>query len=702
MLNLTRRDFLKIAPAGTLAALLAACGQAENTPTPTPSPPTPTPDAPSPEFVGRRFLEAWKAEDFDSMYALLSQEAQTLIDREAFETRYRGVLTEATVYSFDANPVAAGRLNATNAAVEFDLLYRTRLVGDIALRPRMNLILAENDNWRISWTPALIIPALGDSNRLRMFPRTSSRGVIYDRNRTVMAAQGAIVTIGVIPGNIEDATAVHGLISELTGMSPGDIAEKYAGQPPEWFVPIANISFETSQSNYDRLTTTPGISLQDQAARSYPQGAVGSNMIGFVGAVSAEELTALGERGYQETDYVGKQGIELWGEEILAGKKGGRLTVLTPEGQEVETLADTPAIQSRDLHLTIDANLQQAAEEALQSRNGSILIVDVATGQILTMASFPRFDPNIMSSELDPAARARIAADPEQPLVNRATQGAYPSGSLFKIITMAAGLELAGLPQTDPHFCSGSWNDLGFPMACWKTSGHGNIDLYHGLEQSCNVVFYETGLDLYRVSDISLQQMAQAFGIGQNTGIEIDETPGLLPTPAWKQQALNDVWVPGDTVNLSIGQGFLQVTPAQMLRVALAMATNGLVRELTMVNRAEDPTGVTPPTEFTQAEPSRLPIRNENMNTIRSAMRAVAVPPWGTASGSFGDFPIPIAGKTGTAETVPGQPSHAWFAGYAPFDNPQIAFLSMLEFGGEGSGAAAPLMKTVLQRYFNV
>lgn len=702
MLNLTRRAFLKLAPAGTLAALLAACGQTEAPPPTTPLPPTPSPDAPSPEFVGRRFLEAWKAEDFDSMYAMLSAEAQAKIDRESFEARYRGVLAEATVYSFDATPVAAGRLDATNAAVEFDLLYRTRLVGDIPLRPRMSLVLAENDNWRISWTPALIIPALGDTNRLQMFSRTSSRGVIYDRNRTVMAAEGAIVTIGVIPGNIEDAAVVQGLISELSGMAPGEVAEKYAGQPPEWFVPIANISFETSQANYDRLTTTPGISLRDQAARSYPQGQVGSNLIGFVGGVSAEELTALGERGYEESDFVGKQGVESWGEEILAGKKGGRLTILTQEGKEVETLADTPAVQSRSLYLTIDANLQRAAEEALQNRKGSIIIADVATGHILAMACYPRFDPNIMSSDLDPAARAALAANPDQPLVNRATQGAYPSGSLFKIITMAAGMELAGLPQTDPHFCSGSWTDMGFPMACWKSSGHGNIDLYHGLEQSCNVVFYETGVDLYRVSDISLQQMAQAFGIGQSTGIEVDETTGLLPTPAWKEQELNDVWVPGDTVNLSIGQGFLQVTPAQMLRAVLGVASGGLVRELSLVSRAEDPTGVTPPTDFTKPEPPRLPIRNDTLNTIRAAMRAVAVPPWGTASGSFGDFPVAIAGKTGTAETVPGQPTHAWFAGYAPFDQPQIAFISMLEYGGEGSGAAAPMMKTVLQRYFNV
>ncbi len=700
MLNLTRRDFLKIAPAGTLAALLTACGQTAASPTAIP--PTATPNAPAPEFIGRQFLDAWEADDFDTMYSLLSPESQTTNSREDFEGRYRGVLAEATVYEFDAQPVAAGRFDSTRAAVEFSLAYKTRLVGDINLQPRMDLVLGKGNTWRIQWTPAMIIPSLGDANRLRLFSRTSSRGVIYDRNKQILASQGAIVTVGVIPGDIEDAAAVQSLISELSGMAPGKVAEKYAGQPPEWFVPIADISFDTSQSNYDRLTTTPGISLQERAIRTYPQGQVGANILGFVGAVSAEELTALGERGYEETDYVGKQGIEVWGEEVLAGKKGGRLAVLTPEGKEVETLADVPAVQSRDLYLTVDMNLQRACEEILGERIGSIVVTDVATGQVLAMASYPRFDPNVMSNELDPTARQQIATAANQPLVNRATLGSYPSGSLFKIITMAAGMELAGLPRTDPHVCTGSWTYFGFPMACWKKSGHGSIDLFHGLEQSCNVVFYETGLKLYDKSNIALQQMAQAFGIGQNTGVEIEETVGLLPTPAWKEQNLNDVWVPGDTVNMSIGQGFLQVTPAQMNRSVLAVASGGAVRELTLVSRAEDPTGVTPSSTFTKPEPQRLPVRTENLNTIREAMRAVAVPPMGTASGSFGDFPIPIAGKTGTAETVPGQPTHAWFGGYAPYDQPQIAFVGMVEYGGEGSGTAAPMIKEVLKRYFNV
>ncbi len=359
MTPLTRRTFLQMLPAGTLAALLVACGEA-GAGNATPVPPTATPDAPSPEFVARRFLDAWHAGDFDTMYSLLTPEVQATITRDDFAARYQGVLAEATIYEFDTTVVAAGRLGARTGAAEFDLIYRTRLVGDLQFRSRLDMQLREDDNWRIAWSPAAIIPELGDKNYLRLFPRTSTRGVIYDRNGEILATQGAIVTVGVVPGQIADPATVHNLISTVTGLPSGEVAIKYAGQPPEWFVPIADVSFERSQEYYDQLISTPGISLRERATRSYPQGATAAHIVGYVGQVNAEELAALGDRGYEESDFVGKMGIENWGEELLAGKKGGRLAVLSPEGQEVATLADVSAVQSRSLYLTIDEALQRS------------------------------------------------------------------------------------------------------------------------------------------------------------------------------------------------------------------------------------------------------------------------------------------------------------------------------------------------------
>ena len=269
---MNRRTFLKLAPISTLA-LVAACNSTSNDVTPVPA--TPSPEAPAPELAARRFLELWHANDFNGMYDLLSAEAQTTITRDAFEARYRGVLAQATVYEFETSLVAAGRLDARRAAAEFDLIYRTRLVEDLSFRPRIEMTLAEEGEWKIAWTPALIIPELGDANRLRLFPRTSTRGVVYDRNGEVLATQGTIVTLGVVPGQVEDPGAVEGLISELSGLPSNEIAEKYVGQPDDWFIPVADVAFETSQANYDRLINTPGISLREQATREYPQGELG-------------------------------------------------------------------------------------------------------------------------------------------------------------------------------------------------------------------------------------------------------------------------------------------------------------------------------------------------------------------------------------------------------------------------------------------
>jgi penicillin-binding protein 2 len=634
------------------------------------------------------------------MYDLLTPEAREMITREAFENRYRNVLAEATVYEFATEVGGDEITNLGEAAVDFNLLYRTHLLGDLPMRPRLTLVLNDDNEWEIAWTPAAIIPELGDTNRLRLFGNTPTRGPIVDRNGELMATGSTIVTIGVVQAWILDEAMVHEVIGEATGLSPEEIAARYAGQPESWFIPVVDITYEQSRVSYDRLTRTSGIQLRESAVRSYPHGALASHIVGFVGPITAEELTAAPERGLDETDVTGKAGIEYWGEETLAGRKGGRLAVITPEGNEVATLAEAEPTSSRALRLTIDLHLQRACEEALGGRRGSIVVADIATGKILAMASAPAYDPNVMANPLFADQRMGLVEAPEQPFLNRATQGAYPAGSLFKVITMAAALELANVPPSNPHFCSGVWTGLGFPMGCWREEGHGNIDLYHGLEQSCNVVFYETGMHLHSVGETLLQDMAGRFGVGSPTGVEVFESQGLLPTSQWKREALNDVWVPGDSVNLAIGQGFLQVTAAQMTRALVAVANGGTLHELSIVERAEDPTGAAEPEYFERAEAPRVELRPEVLETIRASMRAVAIPPMGTASDVFGDFPLPVAGKTGTAESAPGQEPHAWFGGYAPFEQPQIAFVGMIEQGGAGSEVAAPMIRQVLERHF--
>lgn len=699
--RLSRRTLLKAVPTGTLALLLAACGLDAPTPEATPAP-TATPRAGSPEPAARAFLDAWHRGDYAGMYALLSPSVQAELSADAFAQRYEGIFAEATIYEFETTLVAAGIYGPTNAAADFDVLYRTRLVGDLSFRVRLDMT-AVDDLWKINWTPAAIMPPLGTENRLRLFPRTSTRGVVYDRNGEILATQGAIVTLGVVPSQIEDEGQVQAILSEMLQKTPGEIKAVYANQPPDWFIPIGDVSFEAAQSRYDQLSSTPGLVMRERATRSYPLKETACHLIGYVGPISAEELAALGDRGYEETDRVGKLGIERSAEEILAGKKGGRLAILTPAGQEVETLADVPAVQSRSLTLTLDLPLQRACEEALGEKLGAIAVLDVATSRVLALASWPRYDPNAMANELDAQQRQAVAAQPGQPLLNRATQGVYPPGSTFKIVTMAAGLERGGFASGSPFNCPGSWNRLGIQMGCWKA--HGGIDLFQGLVQSCDVVFYEVGNALYQAGESQgeelLQAVARGFGFGRPTGVELDEAAGLLPNNEWKVNQLGQGWTPGDTVNMSIGQGYLLTTPLQIANMVAAVANGGTLHRPTLFLRASDVTGTQPPEEFEPEVVGELPIRPENLDIIRRAMAEVTTPPMGTASETFGNFPVKVAGKTGTAEN-PGEEPHAWFAAYAPADQPQIAICAMLENAGEGSQVAAPIVRAVLEKYFNL
>ncbi|HBY98543.1 MAG TPA: penicillin-binding protein 2 [Chloroflexi bacterium] len=702
--RLSRRAFLKIAPTGTLALLLAACGLGETPPPPPPSEPTATPLAISPEPTARAFLTAWQHGDYPAMYALLAPTVQAAITPEAFAQRYQGIFAEATIYQFEPVLVATGITGPTRAAADFDVLYKTRLAGDLRFRPRLAMTLVDG-NWMIDWTPAVIIPQLGTDNRLRLFPRTSTRGIIYDRNGEIMATQGAIVTLGVVPGQIENEGQVQALLSELLGQTPGQIKAKYTDQPDDWFIPIGDIAFETAQSRYDQLSSTPGVAMRERAVRSYPLRQTASHIVGYVAPINAEELAALGERGYEETDRVGKLGIEKAVEEILAGKKGGRLAILTPEGQEVVTLADIPAVQSRSVTLTLDLPLQRACEEILGERLGAICVLDVATGRVLALASWPRFDPNALTNELDVQKRLAVAAQPGQPLVNRATQGVYPCGSVFKIVSMAAALEKGGFTVSSGFNCPGFWDTLGIRMLCWKRSGHGNIDLFQGLVQSCDVVFYEVGYTLYKLGVAAkeelLQSVARGFGLGRPSGVELDEAAGLVPDNEWKLDQLGQSWTPGDTVNLAVGQGYLLTTPLQIANVTAAVANGGSLHRPTLLLQAVDVTGTQPPQEFGTESIGALPVSPEHLDTIRRAMAEVTTPPLGTASETFGTFPIKVAGKTGTAQHA-GKEPHAWFTAYAPADQPQVAVCAMFEEAGEGSKVAAPAVRSILERFFRL
>jgi len=372
-------------------------------------------------------------------------------------------------------------------------------------------------------------------------------------------------------------------------------------------------------------------------------------------------------------------------------------------------------VVSRPIYLTLQRDFQLQVQEILGDRAGAIVVLDVNSGAVRAMASGPSFDPNVFINPNAAAERSALLFDPRRPLLNRATQGTYPLGSVFKIITMAAALEETDYAPDSLYTCAGVWSELG-PGAIkhdWLEGGHGTITLVQALERSCNIYFYHLGLTLSNIGFDILPEYARAFGLGQPTGIEgVVEVGGLVPDPTWKLENHGEVWTAGDSVNLSIGQGFLTVTPLQVARYIAAVANGGTLYRPNVLDHIEAAPDGSSVTEVIESQVlGELPLSEEHLNAIRAGLEGAAQRSSGTATHRFYNLSIPVAGKTGSAEAI-GATSlpHSWFAGYAPANchelpegcEEQIAVVVMVENAGEGSSVAAPLFRQVVEAYFNL
>jgi penicillin-binding protein 2 len=331
-------------------------------------------------------------------------------------------------------------------------------------------------------------------------------------------------------------------------------------------------------------------------------------------------------------------------------------------------------------------------------KRGSIVVMDVRNGNILGMYSNPGFDPNAFVDRERNQERQNYLTSPQKIMLNRATQGVYPHGSVQKVITTAAALERGGLSQHTPFRCTGIWNGLGYPKACWINSygkTHGTITLQNALTQSCDIAYYETGLILHNKDGMLLTNFCYAFGLGSETGIGLEESAGNVPDPN-KQE-----WQPTDSTDTAIGQDTFQVSPLQVVDFIAAVANGGTLWRPNLIGKIQD---FVNGTEEAVAPQKRgdLPVSAGNLQIVRESMHGVTSSKEGTAAFNFDKFPVSSAGKTGTSQVPGNNDPHAWFAGYAPFENPQIAICVMVENGGEGSKVAAPLFRKVLEKYFDV
>jgi penicillin-binding protein 2 len=694
-----------IALIASLAAFLAACR-----PNPT-STIAPTPTAlsiTSPAYVvAAAFLDAWQAGDYEAMYAHCASAVQAAVPYAEFQRIYQEIAQEATILS--VRPALQAVLqDGTRARAAFALEVETSFVGTFRVENELPLMW-EGGRWAVAWSRACILRELAESNLVYMVSRPTVRANIYDVNGKGLAIKEDLVTVGVIPGEIEDEPALLARLNLVLDIPQPEIKARYQDQPATWFIPIGDVSVEESRKYYELLSTEPGIALREKSVRSYRQPVTAPHVIGFMGRVPAEELEAWQARGYTGDELVGRAGIEAWGELYLAGQRGGVLTVITPEGQLVATLARREAVPARSVYLTFDYAFQRQVEDLLGERKGAVVVMDVRDGHVLALATWPRFDPTSFAEGIDPRVWSALVNDPALPLMNRAIQGQYPPGSAFKIVTMGTIMERGGVQPEQTYTCPGAWDKLGWKMTCWLKSGHGTIDLVTALTVSCDVTFYQIGYDLSYIDIDALPSYARSFGLGVPTGIgkmpqgdldPLGEVSGLVPDDAWKRGTLGEGWATGDTVNLAIGQGFLLVTPLQMCRMVTAVANGGILYRPQIVSRVAG-VGQEPEIPFQPEKVGRLPVTPPTLEAIQKGMLGATTSPRGTATHRFAGFPYPVAGKTGTAQNE-GELPHSWFVGYLPADRPEIAIVAMLENVGEGSTYAAPLFRQVAAAYYGI
>jgi penicillin-binding protein 2 len=564
-------------------------------------------------------------------------------------------------------------------------------------------------------------------NRLRVVPTMSSRGLIYGRNGELLVENVPSFAAGVIPADLPDEELLPVLaeLDRLVGIPLGEVALKIAAakESKDPFAPVivkAELDEETAFRLREAEPNLPGVHVLVEPKRHYTEGALLAHLLGYVGKLDEAEYAEMQDLGYELDDRIGKTGLEAAYESMLRGVPGRKQVEVDSTGREIRTLNSLAPEPGHSLVLALDVDLQRRVTEILQaamgtSTNAAAVMMDVNTGEVLAMVSLPSFDNNLFSGTVDEAQLQQLLDNPAKPLVNHAIAEMYPPGSIFKQVTGVAALQegvaTPGTTITSHGYITvpNQYNpDVVYVFRDW--SALGTLDFYGGVAMSSDVYFYylaggyyEDGVEIFRgLGATSLASYARAFGLGAPTGIDLPgESPGLVPDPHWKEETVGEVWVTGDTYNFGIGQGYLATTPLQMVRVTAAIANGGDVLVPQLVREVVDADGrlVRP---FERAVQRHLEVSADNLAVFREGMRQAVS--WGTAH-SAAVSGVSVAGKTGTAEFGPmladGQyESHAWFTGFAPSEDPQVAVVVFLE-KGNGALDAAPTAAKILDYYFH-
>jgi penicillin-binding protein 2 len=544
---------------------------------------------------------------------------------------------------------------------------------------------------------------LSEQNRVRVKKILAPRGMIFDRSSRMVADTRPSFNLYLIREDIRDFNQTVDGLAKLLKLDRNDIINrlKEARDYPSSFP----VKIE-SDLNMDQVAKVeankfylPGVTIQIEPKRNYPYGIMLAHVLGYVSEISSEELRMKEHKQYVPGDYIGKFGLERQYEQYLRGIDGEQRVEVDATGREVRVLDTVEPIAGNSLHLNIDMELQTVIEKAFDGKKGGAVVTDPRNGAVLALTSRPAFDPNLISSGVTRDYWAKIATDKTHPLQNRVTQGRFPPGSTFKIVLAMKALEKGTINTNTSFSCTGGFAYGGRVFKCWKKGGHGSVAVHRAIVESCDVFFYNVGLKL---GVDTIHEEAETMGLTKLTGIDLPgEKAGLVPSTAWKQKTYGEKWYDGETVSVSIGQGAVWLTPMQLMQMASFVANEGVTFKPQIVSRIVSPQGkvlkVFEPAMLTNVTPSKQVIA-----IVKDGMRGVVNQPSGTAYASR--LPnVAISGKTGTAQSASlgaGKGDHAWFVAFAPSEAPVLSMAILVELGGHGATASAPIAKIVTDTYF--
>jgi penicillin-binding protein 2 len=691
-------------------------------------------DSQSAQQIASTFLDAWKERDYSTMYALISPNARDAFSQDRFVSIYEEVdeLLQIQDLTWKDNGVL---VQGTTAVVDYEVTFDTGLMGEFTDpseldEERLMRLIATSEGWRIAWSRVDIFSGWTNRSSLERERVVPQRGNIYDRNGDVLVAQnGTSVQVIVAQSQMPSFGDCVATLARILRRETSDIEADFANVTIDHRLLIGEISQETANRENAALSQNCNADTAPRTTRQYYD-RVAPHLIGYVGQIPAERQADYDAEGYPPNALVGLEGVEQAFENELAGVIGVNLVIRSNTGNPIRTVAARQAEPGESVYLTIDRQLQLDVQQTLaeaydrstltwsnNSLGAAAVVMDVNTGEILAMASYPDYDPSIFNPDtpvFDPTTQiAEYKNDLRRPLLNRATQARLPLGSVFKVFSLAAGLDSGVWTPERTVNCTGVWNGEQYgdrSRTDWYPQGHGIRNAHLGLVSSCNPFFWTLGVTLNQADPYLLPEYAREFGFDTSPPLQgVPTDAGYIFDPDRKLSERGTEWTVGDAANMVIGQDIVGVNPLQVARAISAVANGGTLYRPLVVQRVQligqDPSEVFEPTG------EQIDVSPDVLAQIRDAMCDVTTDPTnGTAEFIFGEWfdrvaalgeSISVCGKTGTAESGQTQP-HAWFAAFNPAENPQIAVIVVVENSCEGSEVAAPITRRILEKYYNV